>query len=87
MAEARARSRWQRWFSPVNGEGREQIPVDGIHRQNYNAIKAWVTECYDNYCFCPCENDKLFDASSNVSCYISSPGNQYGGISETSGAR
>ena len=51
-------------------DGQEQ---DRAYIEDYNAIKAFVQGCLENNQFCP-PDEGQFDASSNICCYITSPG-------------
>lgn len=52
-------------------------------RKCHSAIRNWILWLVKNHCFCPEEFDRPFDYDSNVSCYISSPGTEEGGVNET----
>lgn len=60
----------------------EQAPSTSSGRKCFDAIRKWVKWLADNHCFCPDSLDRPFDADTNVRCYVSSPGNLDGGLSE-----
>lgn len=62
---------------------RSQVPNSGAERHYYDMIKDWVTWLYDEHCFCPENKDKEFSAMTNITCYISSPGTEHGGVCES----
>jgi hypothetical protein len=43
-------------------------------------IRDWVSWLYTEHCFCPEDKDKEFSAMTNITCYISSPGTEHGGV-------
>jgi hypothetical protein len=64
-----------------------QVPSSGHGLHNYTMIKEWITGLYDGNCFCPDDKDKPFDTMLNISCYVTSPGTEFGGVSDARDAR
>jgi len=60
-----------------------QVPQTGRGKRCHESIRTWVLWLLANRCFCPSEYDRPFDVGDNVSCYISSPGNEEGGVGES----
>lgn len=59
-----------------------QVPTEAGTRKAYEDIRAWVQWLSANNCFCPDDSTRGFCKYGNIKCYISSPGQPDGSISD-----
>lgn len=56
-------------------------------KEAYGKIRAWVQWLSWNNCFCPDDSSRPFCKQGNIKCYVSSPGNPDGSISDDKAVR